>query len=120
MWVEIIVGGSLVTFSQAGVCMNAFGLDPRCEWAARIEAEAREICGRSDGLKFACEKGDLHVNLHEDMVGPVVRVINESLPSMPKEVHGFFLRICYLLENGERLGILDLASIRPKKQSITE
>ena len=39
---------------------------------------------------------------------------------MPREAHGFFLRICYLLENGERLGILDLASLRPRRASTAE
>ena len=39
---------------------------------------------------------------------------------MPIEIHGFFQRICYLLENGERQGILDFASIRPQKISIAD
>jgi hypothetical protein len=120
MWVEIIVGGSLVTFSQAGICMNSLGVDPRCEWAPRIEAGARRICGRADGVRFSCDRGDLRINLHEDAVGPVVRAITDALPSMPPEIHGFFQRICYLLENGERVGILDLASLRLRTDSISK
>ena len=69
-----------MTFSQAGVCLNSLGVDPRCEWAPKIEAEARKMCARPEEVRFACEKGDLRVNLHEDAVGPVVRAINEALP----------------------------------------
>ena len=107
MWLEIIVGRGLVTFSQVGMCMDGFGRDPRCEWASRIEADARRICGRSEGIKFRCEKGDLSVVLHEDAVGPVVRAIVEAEPSMPIEIRGFFQRICYLLEKGERVEVLE-------------
>lgn len=109
-----------MTFSQAGTYLNGLGEDPRCQWAPKIEAEARKICGRSDGISFVCEKGDLRINIHEDAVGPVVRAINDALPEMPVEIHRFFLRIGYLLENGERLGILDLARLRPRKTSIAD
>jgi hypothetical protein len=111
MWLEMIVGGKIVTFTQAGMCLDRFGQDHRCEWASKIEAEARKICGRAEGVRFACEKGDLSINLHEDAVRPVVRAIAEAEPSMPEEVRGFFQRISYLLENGERYGIFDLERI---------
>ena len=87
--------------------MDRLGKDPRCEWASRIQADARRICGRSEGVKFSCEKGDLSIVLHEDAIGPVVRAIAEAEPSMPVEIQGFFQRICYLLENGERVELLE-------------
>lgn len=105
MWLEIIVGRGVVTFSNVGMCVDKFGRDLRCEWASRIEADARRICGRSEWITFRCLKGDLSINLHEDAVRPVVRAITEAEQSMPEEIRWFFLRICYLLEHGERVTI---------------
>ncbi len=110
MWLEIIVGGGLVTFSNTGMYLNHWGVDPRVEWAAKVEAEARRICGRSDGIIFSCEKGDLSIRLHEDAVKPVIRAITEAEESMPDEIKGFYQRISYLLENGERHRFTDLAA----------
>ena len=106
MWLEIIVGRGPVTFSQVGMYVDRLGKDSRCEWASRIEADARRICGRSEGIKFSCRKGDLSIVLHEDAVRSVVRAIVEAEPSMPTEIRGFFQRICYLLENGERVTVI--------------
>jgi hypothetical protein len=106
VWLEIIVGGSIVTFSQVGTRLDGFGKDPRCEWASRIEADARKICGNVEGVKFRCERGDLSIVLHEDAVRPVIRAIADLEPSMPDEVRGFFRRISYLLEDGERVDVL--------------
>ncbi len=66
-----------------------------------------KIYGRAEGITFRCMKGDLSINLHEDAVGPVVRAIAELEPSMPTGIRGFFQRISYLLENGERVTILE-------------
>jgi len=97
----------LVTFSQVGMYLDRLGKDPRCEWASRIEADAKRICGNTEGIKFRCEKGDLSIVLHEDAVRPVVRAIVEAEPSMLIEVREFFQRICYLLEKGERVEVLE-------------
>jgi hypothetical protein len=105
MWLEIIVGGSIVTFSQVGMYLDSLGKDPRCEWATLIESEARKICGKTEGVTFRCDKGDLRIRLHKDAVRSVVRAITEAEPSMPEGVRGFFLRICYLLEHSEELGV---------------
>ncbi len=88
--------------------MDGLGKDPRCEWAPRIEAEARKICGREEGVRFECHRGDLSIVLHRDAVKPVVRAIAELAPSMPEYTRWFFLRISYLLENREPVNpILD-------------
>ena len=113
MWLEVIVGGGIVTFSNAGSCLDSMGVDPRCEWAPRIEAEARRYCGRAEGITFACNRGDLSVKLHEDAVASVVRAIAEAGPSMPVDILGFYQRISYLLEHAERVRLLDL----PREQS---
>jgi hypothetical protein len=107
MWLEMIVGGGIVTFSQVGMHLDEFGRDPRCEWAPKIEAEARRMCGRTEGIRLRAEDGDLSIWLHEDAVPSVVRAITEALPSMPVEVQGFYQKICYLLENGERVRLTD-------------
>lgn len=105
MWLEIIVGGGLVAFSNVGVRLNSWGKDPRLEWAAKVEAEAQRICGRADGVEFLNDEGDLRIHLHTDALPSVVRVIAELEPSMPQEVVGFFQRISYLLEHSEGLGV---------------
>lgn len=105
MWLEIIVDGKIVTFSQVGMYLDKFGKDTRCEWASKIEAEAQRICGRTEGVKFHCDRGDLRIWLHEDAVGTVVRVITEAENSIPEGIRWFFQRICYLLEHSEELGI---------------
>ena len=112
MWLEVIVGGKIVTYSQVGVRLNEWGVDPRCEWAAKIEAEARKVCGRDEGVRFRCQEGDLSVWLHEDAVGPVVRAIAEMEQSIPEDIRWFFQRIGYLLEHGERTGVMDLQAGR--------
>jgi hypothetical protein len=105
MWLEIIVDGKIVTFSQVGMYLDRLGKDPRCEWASKIEVEAQKICGRTEGVKFRCDQGDLRIWLHKDAVGPVVRVITEAEPSIPEGIRWFFQRICYLLEHSEELGV---------------
>lgn len=120
MWVEIIVGGALVTFSNAGMYLDSMGQDPRVEWAPKIEAEARRICGRSEGVSFRIQSGDLRVNLHEDAVRPVVRAIAQALPDIPQEVHWVFQRISYLLEHGERYTLEDLMMLRQKETSLAD
>jgi hypothetical protein len=105
MWLEIIVDGAIVTFSQVGMYLDRFGQDPRCEWASKIEAEAQRFCGRGDGVKFRCDKGDLRIWLHKDAVRPVIRAIAEAEPSMPEDLRVFFQRIGYLLEHSEELGV---------------
>lgn len=114
MWVEIIIGGGIVTFSQAGTYLDSLGRDPRCEWAPIIEAEARRISGRAEGIRFTAQGGDLSVRLHEDAVLPVIRAIAQAETSMPTGVRGFYQRICYLLEHGERVRLADL------RQSVKE
>jgi len=109
MWLEIIVGGGIVTFSQVGAYLDSWGRDPRCEWAPRIESEARRICGRTDGITFSAKGGDFSVRLHEDAVPSVVRAITEAEPHMPLEIRGFYQRISYLLENGERARLIDIS-----------
>jgi hypothetical protein len=103
MWLEMIVGGKMVTFSKVGMWMDSFGRDPRCEWAQRIEAEARRICGNTNGVIFTCLKGDLSIRLHEDALRSVIRAINEAEPSMSPEVRSFYQRVCYLLEKSDPL-----------------
>jgi hypothetical protein len=107
MWLEIVVGGGMVTFSQVGAYLDSLGKDPRCEWASKIEAQARRFCGRSEGIVFSAEKGDLSIRLHEDAVPAVVRAITESEPSMPEAIRGFYQRVVFLLENGERVKLSD-------------
>ncbi|HZW85437.1 MAG TPA: hypothetical protein VFE91_06010 [Nitrososphaerales archaeon] len=106
MWLEIIVGGGIVTFSNVGMLLNEMGKDPRCEWAARIEERAQKVCGRKEGVRFGCRSGDMSIWLNEDAVLPVVRAINEALPDMPDYVKGFFQRVAYLVENGERVRLI--------------
>jgi hypothetical protein len=109
MWLEIVVGGGIVTFSRVGACVDSWGRDPRCEWAPRIESEARRICGRTEGITFSAKGGDFSVRLHADAVPSVVRAITEAEHLMPIEIRGFYQRICYLLENGERARLVDLS-----------
>ncbi|MDG6975959.1 MAG: hypothetical protein JRN27_07715 [Nitrososphaerota archaeon] len=108
MWLEMIVGGKVVTFSQVGMHLDRFGNDQRCGWAAKIEAEAQKICGRREGVQFRCERGDLRIWLHEDAVKPVIRAIEEAEQEIPEDIRWFFQRISYLLAHGERYEILDL------------
>lgn len=105
MWLEIIVGGSIVTFSNVGIYLDKFGKDLRCGWASKIEADAQKICGRKEGVQFRCDSGDLRIWLHEDAVRSVVRAITEAEPSMPEGVRGFFQRVCYLLEHSDELAV---------------
>ena len=114
MWLEIIVGGGLVTFSNVGVYLNKWGKDPRLEWASKVESEAQRVCGRTEGVEFLNEGGDLRIHLHRDAVPSVIRVIAQMEPSMPQEVVGFFQRISYLLEHSEELGLTarDLGLVR--------
>lgn len=105
MWLEIIVGGGLVTFSNVGVFLNGWGKDPRLEWAAKVAAEAQRVCGRAEGVEFLNDEGDLRIHLHRDAVPPVIRVIAGMEPSMPHEVVGLFQRISYLLEHSDELGV---------------
>lgn len=117
---EMIVDGALVSFSNAGTYLNNLGEDPRAQWAPKIEAGARRICGRSDGILFRCEGEYLSVILHEDAVRPVVRVITEALPDMPQEIHGFYQRICFLLEHGERYTMQDIRAMQPRETSLAD
>lgn len=114
MWLEIVVGGDLVTFSNAGMYLTKWGKDPRLEWASKVGAEAQRACGRTEGVEFLNDEGDLRIHLHRDAVPSVVRVIAEMETSMPQEVVGFFLRISYLLEHSEELGVTarDLGLVR--------
>jgi hypothetical protein len=105
MWLEIIVGGGIVTFSNVGMYLDKFGKDPRCEWATKIEAEAQKICGRKEDVQLRCDRGDLRIWLHKDAVRSVVRAIKEAEPSIPEGVRGFFQRICYLLEHSDELAV---------------
>lgn len=105
MWLEMIVDGAVVTFSQAGMYLDQFGKDPRCEWASRIESDAQKTCGNKEGVKFGCEKGDLRIWLHRDAVRTVVRIIAEAEPAMPEEVRVFYRRISYLLQHSDELGV---------------
>ncbi|MDG7008574.1 MAG: hypothetical protein JRN06_10085 [Nitrososphaerota archaeon] len=114
MWLEIIVGGGLVTFSNAGVHLNRWGKDPRLEWASRVEAEAQRTSGKTEGVEFLDDEGDLRIHLHRDAVPSVIRAIDKMEPSMPQDVVGFFQRISYLLENSDELGatVRDLGLVR--------
>lgn len=120
MWVEIIVGGALVSFSNAGMYLNRMGVDTRLEWIPKIEAEARKICGRSEGVKFRIEAGDVRVNLHEDAVRPMLRAIDEALTRMPEDIHWFFQRISYMLEHGERYTLQDLIMLNQKEPQMPD
>ena len=95
-----------MTFSNVGMLLDEMGKDPRCEWARRIEDQAQKVCGRTEGVRFSCHGGDLSIWLHEDAVLPVIRAINEAEPEMPNYVKGFFQRIAYLVENGERVRLI--------------
>ena len=108
MWLEILVDGGIVTFTNVGTQLDSMGRDQRCLWAAKIEAEARRICGKTDEVVFQCEKGDLSVRLHKDAVLAVVRAIGESVEVMPVEIRGFYQKIAYLVEKGERVRLIDL------------
>jgi hypothetical protein len=108
MWLEIIVGGGIVTFSQVGRYVDPEGHDPRCKWAPRIESEARKLCGRDEWVTFADLKGDLSIRIHEDAVESVVRAITEAEPLMSEYVRAFYQRVSYLLEDGERVRPFDL------------
>ena len=114
MWLELIVGGKIVTFSQVGMQLDRCGKDQRCEWAAKIEAEAQKICGRREGVQFRCERGDLRIWLHEDAVKPVVRAIEEAEEQIPEDIRWFFQRIAYLLEHGEKYEAVDLPDRRAR------
>lgn len=105
MWLEMIVDGAIVTFSQVGMRLDVYGKDQRCVWASKIEDKARKICGRTDGVRFTCDRGDMTIRLHKDAVKPVIRAISEAELSMPEDIRWFFQRISYLLEHSDEFGV---------------
>lgn len=110
MWVEIIVGGRIVTFTNVGMYLNSMGNDPRCEWASKIEAQARKLSPRPDDVDFRCKSGDLRIWIRDEAVQAVVRAITEAELSIPEDIRWFFQRICWLLEHREGTRVMDLPS----------
>jgi len=80
---------------------NSFGAEARCEWAAKVEKRARQLCGDKDErhIIFHCdEKRKIMLSADERGKDCLLRAIMELYSSMPLGVQAFFQGVVQTLE----------------------